>query len=345
MDMSSHIQSQIDQAQSAFDLKGLDNLRQGALQGDRKALEKTAEDFEAIFVHMMLKSMRAAEDVLADESSPFNSQQVKFYRDMHDQQMATNLSKEGNLGLAELIVQQLDPQGSGVTPASTIRKGANLEDFQALVKGRSNEVYEGLAKLNPNNATANSSGDNFLRNAASLESSSATTSGAAFKKSAFSSPEEFVQSLLPVAQKVAAELGIEPKALVAQAAVETGWGQHMIHSAGGENSHNLFGIKAGRGWQGDKQVVETLEYQQGLPQKQKAAFRSYEDFQSSMQDYVQFVKDSPRYRQAVEQSANPEGYFKELQQAGYATDPAYADKVMSVYNSDKLNIASANNSL
>ena len=335
MDMSAQMQSQIDQAKSAYDIKGLDNLRRGAQQGDRKALEKTASEFEAIFVHMMLKSMRAAEDVLADENSPFNSQQVKFYRDMHDQQLASDLAKNGSLGLKEVIMQQLDPEGSGVMPAGLVRSNGNLSDLNW-----------GGATLDKNvlNNTANSgSTDSTTVSGQAPEKESSR--GVAYKKSAFNSPEEFIQSLFPVAEKVAGEIGLDPKALVAQAAVETGWGQHMIHSSGGQNSHNLFGIKAGRDWSGDKQVVETLEYTQGLPKKQKAAFRSYNDFQSSMQDYVQFIKDSPRYRNAVEQSAEPNAYFQQLQQAGYATDPKYAEKVMSVFNSDKLAGLSAGNRL
>ncbi len=319
MDMSSHIQSKMDQTQNALDMSGLDTLRKGAQQGDRKALEKTAEQFEAIFIHMMLKSMRSADDVLADENSPFNSKQVKFYRGMQDQQMASEMASTGSMGLAKLIVQQLDPIGSGLMPASLIRNDGNLPNTNL-----------GLSNTNSDSDTNLS---NTLQN----------NKGVAQKKAAFGSADEFVQSLLPVAKEVAGEIGIDPKALVAQAAVETGWGQYMIHSGAGENTHNLFGIKAGRDWSGNKQVVETLEYDKGLPQKQKASFRAYDNFHSSMQDYVQFIKESPRYRGAVEQSANPESYFKQLQQAGYATDPAYADKVLSVLKSDKLSSLSTNN--
>ncbi|MCY7294544.1 flagellar assembly peptidoglycan hydrolase FlgJ [Alteromonas sp. a30] len=319
MDISSQIQTQIDQAQSAYDFSGLDNLRRGAQKGDSSALEKTAKQFEGIFIHMMLKSMRAAEDVLADDSNPLNSSQVKFYRDMHDQQLATNMAETGSMGLAELIVQQLDPKGSGVMPAGLVRSGANLED---IVRAAGSSQSSGLGDAKASNAEASSSDK-------------------AEKRAAFQSPLDFVRSLLPVAEKVAGEIGVEPKALVAQAAVETGWGKYMIHSGKGENSHNLFGIKADRNWNGNKEVVETLEYAQGVPQKQKAAFRAYGDFHESMQDYVKFIKESPRYRGAVEQSANPEAYFKQLQQAGYATDPAYADKVMSVMKSDTLSSISS----
>lgn len=350
MDISSQIQTQMDQAQNAFDIAGLDNLRKGAQKGERAALEKTAQEFEAIFIHMMLKSMRAADDVLADENSPFNSQQVKFYRDMQDQQMATDMSASGSMGLSELLVQQLDPTGSGITPASVVRKGGNLSDFVAAAGERRNldspvasdqALLDKLAQLQMRSAQS-SVQSSAQSSAQSNTSSPAHLTQSATKQAAFSNADDFIQSLLPVAQQVAGELGIDPKALVAQAAVETGWGQYMIHSGSGNNTHNLFGIKAGQHWQGEKEVVETLEYQKGMPEKQKAAFRSYDDFQSSMRDYVQFIKQSPRYRSAVEQSNNSEVYFHKLQQAGYATDPAYADKVISVLNGDKLSGASIN---
>lgn len=344
MDISSHIQTQMDQAQSAFDIAGLDNLRKGAQKGERQALEKTAQEFEAIFIHMMLKSMRAADDVLADENSPFNSQQVKFYRDMQDQQMATDMAASGSMGLSELLVQQLDPTGSGVTPASVVRKGGNLSDFlgsardgQAAQEAGDHSLLNKLSQLQMRSAPLQNSAQNSTQS-----STQSSTNPGASKQAAFSNADDFVQSLLPVAQQVAGELGIDPKALVAQAAVETGWGQYMIHSGSGNNTHNLFGIKAGQDWQGNKEVVETLEYQRGVPEKQKAAFRSYDDFHASMQDYVQFIKQSPRYRSAVEQSGNAESYFRNLQHAGYATDPAYADKVMSVLNSDTLSGAQVN---
>lgn len=253
---------------------------------------------------MMLKSMRKAQDAMADKDSPFNSEQVKFYRGMHDQQLAVDLSSTGSIGLADIIVKQLSPNEGGYLPASVIRNDANLADIRRLQSLPASNEH--VSKVNE------------------------ITQQKESKQSAFSSPQEFISQLLPKAKEFAQELGISAQALLAQAAVETGWGKYMIHDQQGQNSHNLFGIKADRQWQGNKATVDTLEYQQGVTQKQKAAFRSYDSFSDSMADYVSFVKDNPRYQKALDNVTEPKDYFNALQEAGYATDPNYAKKVMSV---------------
>jgi flagellar protein FlgJ len=124
--------------------------------------------------------------------------------------------------------------------------------------------------------------------------------------------------------------------MIAQAAVESGWGKSLIHKNDGENSHNLFGIKADKRWEGDKATVDTLEFVNNLPEKQQASFRSYGSFSDSMDDYVDFIKSNPRYDHAVGKADAPKEYFDALQNAGYATDPNYAEKVMSVFNGNIL---------
>ena len=303
---SQHLKSQMEMSRNVHDLTGIDGLRQAAQSGDKSALREAAQQFEAIFVQMMLKSMRKAQDAMEDKSSPFNSQNVKFYRDMHDQQLAVDIASNGSLGMAELIVQQFTPGENGFMPASVIRNDANL----AQIFSQHSNSHAGV-------------------NVASTDAEALRPTKAA----AFSSPEEFVRTLLPEAQAVAEQIGIAPQALVAQAAVETGWGQFMIHDHQGRNSHNLFGIKADNRWQGEKTAIDTLEFSQGVARKEKANFRSYDSFADSLKDYISFVKDNPRYEQAVSQADQPEQYFSALQKAGYATDPKYADKIMSVLNS------------
>ncbi|AWL12572.1 Peptidoglycan hydrolase FlgJ [Saliniradius amylolyticus] len=308
--MESRITSdQLNQAQNVYDLKSLNNLRQAALEGNDKALDQAAKQFESIFLGMMLKSMRDANAVLEDDDSPLNSRQVKYYQDMYDKQLASDLSSKGSVGLADLIVQQLgNPEG--YTPASFVRDDGNLSSMN---RNRLEATEQAQARvLGPRSQPAH-------------------------KDSAFASPDEFVAALLPQAEKVADKLGLDPKALVAQAALETGWGQHMIHMGPGKNSHNLFGIKADNGWKGDKAVVNTLEFDNGVASTQKAPFRAYGSFAESFEDYAQFVEQNPRYAKAVRMSDNPEAYFHELQKAGYATDPDYANKVLKVLNSDILN--------
>lgn len=302
MDQSNHIKSQLELSRNYHDVKGVDKLRQAAQSGDKGALEEAANQFEAIFVQMLLKTMRQAQEALADKDSPFNSEQVKFYRGMHDQQMAVDLSSKGSFGLAKLIVQQLGPQQEGYTPASVIRNDGNLPIRTPELKS---------AQVTDN---VNVDGGKEMPS----------------KQAAFASAKEFVATLLPIAEQVASKIGLAPQAMIAQAAVETGWGQFMIHNDKGKNSHNLFGIKAGKGWQGEKTAIDTVEYRDGVANQQKAMFRSYDSFTDSLEDYVSFVSDNPRYRQALDKADDPQQYFKAIQEAGYATDPNYADKVMSV---------------
>ncbi|GAA0857131.1 flagellar assembly peptidoglycan hydrolase FlgJ [Aliiglaciecola litoralis] len=319
MDIKNNISHQLDMSRNVHDIKGIDNLRRAAQSGDKGALEEAAKQFEAIFMQMMLKSMRKAQDAQADKDSPFNSQQVQFYRDMHDQQLAVDLSTRGGVGIADIIVQQLSPGKDGFMPAAAIRDNANLD----------NMTRQPSVKFNANDDEATSP-------KSKLEN---TSQQSASKQSAFASPTEFVATLLPHAKEFAQKLGIDPEALLAQAAVETGWGRYMIHSGDGQNSHNLFGIKADKRWEGESAAINTLEFDQGIPKQQKAAFRSYDSFTDSLQDYVSFVVDNPRYKQALEKASDPKAYFSALQDAGYATDPQYADKILSVLNSDTFKTA------
>lgn len=157
------------------------------------------------------------------------------------------------------------------------------------------------------------------------------------KQSGFETPEQFVQTIWPIAEKVGKEMGVEPKAIISQAALETGWGKHIIHEANGKNSHNLFGIKSDKRWSGAAANVSTLEYRNGIAQKEIAAFRSYDSYEDSLKDYAKFVKNSSRYEEAVNQGSSIKGYSEGLQNGGYATDPNYAKKIQRIASGDLLN--------
>ncbi|NMH59674.1 flagellar assembly peptidoglycan hydrolase FlgJ [Alteromonas ponticola] len=305
--------SQLDMARNVHDLGSVNKLREAIASGDEKVLQEAAQQFEAIFVQMMFKSMRQAQEAIADENSPFNSEQVKFYQDMHDQQLAADLSAGGGLGLAEIIVQQLGQQDKNFTPASVIRNDGNI------------------ASLNqPQRVQVKLSQDKVLE-------SNTMGSIASFKAPMFDDQQSFVEALYPHAKEAAEVLGTDPKAIIAQAAVETGWGKFVIHDAQGNSSHNLFGIKANHAWGGRQTVVDTLEFEGGVAKKHKAAFRAYESIKDAVHDYVDFIRSQPRYQQAVDNGADTKTYFSELQRAGYATDPQYADKIMAVLKSDAIN--------
>ena len=154
------------------------------------------------------------------------------------------------------------------------------------------------------------------------------------QRGAFGSPEEFVRQLLPAAQQVAAKIGLSPVALLAQAALETGWGRKMIRGTDGQSANNLFGIKAGQRWQGKEAQATSLEYEQGQPVMRTSAFRSYGSFVQSMEDYVSLIGSDARYSQARAVAHDPDAYFEALQRAGYATDPSYASKLKQVLRSD-----------
>ena len=156
------------------------------------------------------------------------------------------------------------------------------------------------------------------------------------KSAAFETPQDFVDKLWPIAQKIGGEMGVEPKAIIAQAALETGWGKHIIHQSNGENSHNLFGIKADRRWVGEIAKVSTLEYKNGIAKKEIAPFRVYESYESSLKDYSHFVKESDRYKGAVINGKSIKGYSEGLQSGGYATDPNYASKIQRIASGDIL---------
>ena len=143
-----------------------------------------------------------------------------------------------------------------------------------------------------------------------------------------------MEHIAPHARRAAEELGVSPKVLIAQSALETGWGQHMMQRPDGSPAFNLFGIKADASWEGDKVTQSTLEFEGGVMNRRKAAFRAYDSAAESLQDYVNFIQQNPRYEQALK-AADDRGYVHGLQQAGYATDPEYADKILAVLQSDR----------
>lgn len=297
--------------QNFFDLGNLDSLRQDALKSasDQKAsneaLKKAAQQFESIFTQMLLKSMRKANEVLEDKDSPFNSSSVKFFEEMHDQQLSIELSGNGSLGLADLIVQQLSPNSEGYTPASVLRTNAELQ---------SDKIASGQAPLS---VTTDA-----------VEKSNKT--GQDTPQDSFDDPASFITAMWDHAKEAAQKIGLNPAVMIAQAALETGWGKHVIAKQDGSSSFNLFNIKSDKSWQGESARKLTLEFEQGLPVQKQANFRAYDSVKESINDYIEFLQSNPRYEEALKKVKQPAQYLDALQQAGYATDPNYAQKIKSV---------------
>lgn len=272
----------------------LADLRRAARAGDASAAREAAKQFEALFVNMMVKQMR---DAMPTDGGLFGGEGMKLYESMHDQQLSLAMARRGGIGLADAIERQLLP------PAAPGASGEELRPLNFPTHRLPARVTP-LVPLDPATAAAPSRPP--------------------------PSPEEFVQRLLPHARRAAARLGVAPEVLIAQSALETGWGRHVMRDAAGRSSHNLFGIKASGGWSGASVRVSTLEYRDGVARREQAAFRDYPDEAASFADYVRLVGGHPRYRQAVANADSPEGYLRGLQEAGYATDPAYAEKILSI---------------
>lgn len=304
------------------DFSGLAQLKNQARQESPEALEQAAKQFESVFLNMVLKSMREAK--LAD--SLLDNDQSKFYREMYDQQLAIHLSGEPGVGLADLIVKQLSKE----KPADQVNRA--LDDY--LNNPVQRAPMSGNEKPSPLQFDATTQ-DRIQLRVIKNQSLPITSVDREPSAEPIRSPAQFVEQLYGHAEKAAAELGVEPKVLLAQAALETGWGKSVIKHKDG-SSFNLFNIKAGSSWQGKQANVMTLEFQDGVAQKQKAGFRSYESYRESFDDYVRLVKNNPRYHAALKHADNPGRYMLELQKAGYATDPHYADKVMRIYHSDEV---------
>ena len=300
------------------DFQGLSALRAGARDNSEESLREIAGQFEAIFIQMMLKSMRDANlgEGLMD------SDHVKTYQSMFDQQIALDLSKRNSLGLADMMVQQLSRTQEGSTEIPTDGVVANGPVQHALLQ-------ETLRRA-PETASIDSASRNAPEKTASQNDWRPD------------SPEAFVKALWPHAQRAADELGTRPELLVSQAALETGWGRHMIRGTDGSNSFNLFGIKADSGWQGERAVTETVEFRDGLMRKERAAFRAYDSLADSVSDYVEFLKSNPRYQEALSSAEDAPAFAQALFEAGYATDPDYAGKINRIMDSQRLRDAVGN---
>lgn len=292
-------------------------LRQRAVDDGAGALSKVAEEFEALFVDLMLKAAREAEM----EGGLFDSNELGTYREMLDQQLAMSLAEQNDLGIGRLMAEQF----AGLVEHADA--GAALARHTELVPTASAALRLPLVPGDAERAAAT--------HAATLEA--AFGDAAVFPTGAAgtaSHKDAFVAALAPHAQAAASTLGVSPRALVAQAALESGWGRHVIRDAAGRSSHNYFGIKAGPAWDGAVVKVPTTEYINGRAVTVHAAFRAYPDAGAAFADYVDFIGGNPRYEDVVANGASARRFAAELAAAGYATDPNYANKIMAILDAD-----------
>lgn len=344
-------------------------LRRAADTRDPEVLREVAGQFEALFVQSMLESMRDASlgDPLFGDSDAH-----AMYRDMLDQQLAAEMAGGKGIGLADMIVRQIGSGhpgagGPGSEDAASDSSGPRwfalnaagagplpLEGRPGPVSGPAAVSTGGsilpLPSLGSDGDQRAAAGDGFHSSSVDARPANHVSRNTVFPVTGpvsaearqtgpgsaygWADPASFARDLWPHAQRVADRLKVAPEAVMAQAALETGWGQHVMPRADGAISNNLFGIKASAGWQGESVARRTLEFAGGVPRQEVARFRAYDDVAASFDDYATFLSENPRYRPVLENGSDIEGFARAIGASGYATDPEYANKISRVANGE-----------
>ena len=284
---------------AATDFSRFSAMRAEARRDPNQSFTAVAKEFEALFIQLMLKASREA----TNESGLFNSRELKIFREMLDQQVALAMAEQGGLGFETVLRSQLGL--SSEQPHAGSLKLPERVDFPPRVAPAATPLPPVTAAPKPATQTARAA-------------------------DAAATRHEFVATLRPLAASAAAELGLDADVLLAQAALETGWGKHVIRHPDGRSSNNWFGIKAHSSWPGGRIDVPTLEYIDGQARRVNATFRAYPDSAAAFDDYVAFLKTQARYATALAHDGDVEKFAYALQHAGYATDPRYAQKILSI---------------
>jgi peptidoglycan hydrolase FlgJ len=273
--------SDLSAATTYTDINGLAALKRDP--NSPQAINAVAQQVEALFLQMMLKSMR---DASAAEDN--DSNEMGMYQDMFDKQVALSISQHADIGIGRLLKRQL-----GGKPAAL-----------PVIPGSAAPTAAPAAALSH-------------------------------------SPAEFVIRVLPPIRRAATALGVDPMAMLAQAALETGWGQRMPRNADGSSSHNMFGIKAGDEWRGARATADSMEVVNGVATPRRSTFRAYGSIEDSVNDFASLLKNSPRYREVLAAGAKADGYVAGIAKSGYATDPDYGNKLNQILRGDTLQSALA----
>ncbi|GAA3540350.1 flagellar assembly peptidoglycan hydrolase FlgJ [Zobellella aerophila] len=308
-------------SQFALDMQGLQRLKQTAGRDPAEGLEQAARQFESLFVHMMLKSMRET----VPDSGLTEGDQRQFYTSLLDQQLSQELSGRG-IGLADQLIRQLGGRRPEASGAGT---HGNDDLIAGIPRGAPRVLTGSLAAVQPGSA-----GERLTAYRADETSGPGPAAEVATTRGRRQQPAHvaaFLERLEEPALAASRASGVPAELILAQAALETGWGRYEIATAEGGNSHNLFGIKAGDNWRGRSTDVSTHEYVQGRRVAVTDRFRVYDSFEAAFTDYARLLGDNPRYS-GVLSAPDAQQAARALQAGGYATDPGYADKLAAVMN-------------
>lgn len=347
------MQPRVDPNSLAIDGSALNGLK-NAKSDSPEAIRAVARQFEGVLMNMMLKSMR---DTVPQDGITDN-EQSKMFMGMLDQQLTTQLSQKG-MGLTEVLVRQL----SKFSP----KPAEDADKSKTQLHDTKNNLVNGLSSSNPSSGkavlmqAAQKIREAYQQWDATTPDTSKTDDDTAWARGIQELPplieeaqqnvqnlvvpqaplttamrevanktQQFIQRMLPHAQAASSGSGIPAKFMVGQAALESGWGKHEIKTSTGQNSHNLFGIKADASWKGKVANSVTTEYVNGVKETRVEKFRAYDSYSDAFKDYAKLISQNPRYEQAMNNTHDASAYAHALQRAGYATDPQYGKKLTQV---------------
>lgn len=290
----------------ALDMQGFAALRQTVKNSPEQGAKIAAKQFDVVFTQMMLKSMRDA----TPSDGIMDSNQTKSFTDMLDQQLSQQLSSKG-IGLADQMYAQLMRGQGGSAGAAGDAASGSTNALKAYATSASNGSLAGTKGFSSTDSEAGQT---------QVLHSNSTSSNAA----------EFVNKLAASAQAASTTTGIPARYILSQAALESGWGKKEIKHSDGSTTHNIFGIKAGKDWTGASVLSKTTEYVNGVAHQVVQKFRAYASYDEAVNDYASLLKSNPRFAAVVQAARDPASFARGLQNAGYATDPLYAKKLMSI---------------
>ena len=309
-----------------LDFQRFGEMKLRARENSASAANEVARQFEGLFVQQMLSAMRSASGIGGGQQSTY----MDFYQEMYDKQLAQIVAGQDRLGVSKLIMRQMPGDGGPLplaaddrveatsSPRRVAQAAAAVEDSPQAVLGVPATAPGDPAT--PARVVLGRVVDDDFAEVGRIERATAR----------WQQPQQFIADILPAARAAAAKLGVSAELLVAQSALETGWGKHTMKFDDGRSSYNLFGIKAGPEWRGAALKRNSLEFRDGLLHNEVSRFRAYDSPRASLGDYVHFITTNPRYEAALAQAGDDRAYIRAIHDAGYATDPAYADKVIGI---------------
>lgn len=316
-----------------LDFQRFSDMKLRARENSDSAANEVARQFEGLFVQQMLSAMRSASSIEGARQSSY----MDFYQEMYDKQLAQIVAGQDRLGVSRLIMRQM-PAESAQAPAAggplPIAAGGKAEmplsTPRAAIGAAAAEDSPQAVLGAPVTAPGDTATPARVVLGRVVDDDFAEVGGIERAGNRWQQPQQFIADIWPAAQAAAERLGVSAELLMAQSALETGWGKHTMKFDDGRSSYNLFGIKAGAEWRGAALQRNSLEYRDGLLQSEVSRFRAYDSPRASLDDYVDFIRSNPRYEPALARGGDDRAYIRAIHQAGYATDPDYADKVIAI---------------